>query len=148
MFIHDLKSSLDYVVGFNHKECISLEIKRVKEIRTSGKIFVYNKKAFVNTFSKQVIDLDLVYWFQYNTPIPTEDCDTTVHDTFQRWYHSVPYLNDIIPVAKQIERCKNIVDKTKHVVEFLDDEALNIYNHIGVDNLATIERNLSCKLSA
>ena len=141
MFIHDLKSSLDYVIGFNHKECISLEIKRVKEIRTSGKIFVYNKKAFVNTFSKQVIDLDLVYWFQYNNPIPTEDCDTTVHDTFQRWYHSVPYLNDIIPVAKQIERCKNIVDKTKHVVEFLDDDALNIYNHIGVDNLATIERN-------
>ena len=141
MFIHDLHHVTDYVIGFNHKECISQELQRIKEIRTSGKIFVYNKKAFLNTFSKQVIDLDLVYWFQYNTPIPTEDCDTTVHDTYQRWYHAVPYLNDIIPVAKQIERCKNIVDKTKHVVEFIDDAALDIYNHIGIDNLATIERN-------
>lgn len=141
MFIHDLKTSREYVISFNHKECISLEIQRMQEVRTSGNIFVYNKKAFVNTFSKQVIDLDLVYWFHYNTPIPTEDCDTFVHDTFQRWYHSVQYLNDIIPIARQIERCKNIVNKAKHVVEFVDDEALDIYNHIGLDNLATIERN-------
>jgi len=141
LYIHDLQHSDDYVIGFNHKECISLDISRVKEIRTSGKVFVYNKKAFINTFSKQVIDLDLVYWFYYNVPIPTEDCDTSVHDTFQRWYHKVPYLNDIIPVSKQIERCKNIVSKTKHVVEFFDDEALDIYNQLGVDNFAAIERN-------
>lgn len=141
IFVHDLKSTHEYVISFHHKECISLPTQRLQDIRTSGNIFVYNKKAFINTFSKPVIDLDLVHWFQYNIPIPTEDCDTSVHDTYQRWYHSVPYLNDIIPIARQIERCKNIVNKTKHVVEFVDDDALNIYNHIGLDNLATIERN-------
>jgi hypothetical protein len=141
VFIYDLQTTNEYVISLNHKECICLQTQHIQQIRTTGNIFVYNKKAFVNTFAKHVIDLDLVYWFQYNTSIPTEDCDTIVHDTFQRWYHTVPYLNDVIPITVQIERCKNIINKTKHIVEYVDDAALDIYNQIGIDNLATIERN-------
>jgi hypothetical protein len=142
LYIYLIDSDDAYIVPFNHKDCICLEIERLRELTSPHDIYVLNKKRFIHFYSNEVYDADLVSYWQTNLSLDLEDTETPAHAWFAKWYHNETNINDIIPITRHYERCSDIVKKfMKSYNTFSKDDLFEIYDHMVIDNLYSIEQN-------
>jgi hypothetical protein len=142
VYIYLLEDNQDYIISFNHKDCINWKSERLQQLKTNHNIYALNKKSFSYFYPYTVLDIDLMNWFISNDTMPLEDCDTEVHESFNRWYYNVPWINDLIPITRHYERCRSIRQHVQSIMPDIHiDTSFEEYNAIVIDNLAVIERN-------
>ena len=142
VYIYIIDTKKEYIVPYRHKDCICLESERLNDLTSKASIFVLGKKRFVNFYHHKTYDADLVKYFQDNQMLQLEDCDTTAHDWYNKWYYNETNVNDYVPIVKHFERCSAMKDKfMKSYVTFEKSDAFDYYNELFIDNLYAIERN-------
>ena len=142
IYIYLIDDKTDYIISFNHKDCLNWKSERLQQLKTNHNIYVLNKKSFSYFYPYTILDIDLLNWFQHNETLKLEDCDTEVHESFNRWYYNVPWINDLIPITRHYERCRLICDLAKETIsDSIVDQSFEEYNALVIDNLAAIERN-------
>ncbi len=142
IFIHLIDTGDQWIIPFNHKDCICLEYEHLQELRSTYKIYVLNKKRFLHFFSNTVYDADLVCYWQTNQPLDLEDIDTMAHNCFAKWYYNETNINDIIPITQHYDRCSRIADKFLACYRsFTFNDNFATYDHLVIDNLYAIEQN-------
>jgi hypothetical protein len=141
VYIYSIQTDIDYILPFNHYDCINLNTERLTELTSSGNIFILGKKKFCYFYAKRCLDADLVCWWQTHSPLPIDDISTTAHDTWNRWWHNETNTNNWLPIAKHIERCRlwrNIFLESyatfKPCPEYVE------YDTIIIDNFYSIEQ--------
>ena len=59
-----------YILPFNHSECLNLSIDYIKDLKSKHEKYVYDKKRFLYLFDwDNVIDLNLNYYLLNNRPL-------------------------------------------------------------------------------
>ena len=140
IYIFDAKS--EWILPFNHKECICLDTERLQQATSQASIFILGKKQLLNHYFFPVYDADLVEYFQSNKTLQIEDTETIAHDFFNKRYYNETNVNDFIPIVKHYEKCVAIKDKfIESYNTFQKTDAFDNYNSMVIDNLYAIERN-------
>ena len=142
VYIYIFDTKKEYIVPFHHKDCICLESEHLNRFTSKADIYVLGKKRFVNFYHHKTFDADLVEYFQSNQMLQLEDCDTSAHDWYNKWYYNETNVNDYIPITKHYERCSAMKDKfVESCSTFKRSESFDYYNELFIDNLYGIERN-------
>ena len=142
IYIYIMDTDKEYIVPYRHKDCICLESEHLNRLTSKADIYVLGKKRFVNFYHHKTYDADLVSYFQNNKMLQLEDCDTTAHDWYNKWYYNETNVNDYVPIVKHFERCSGMKDKFLEVYKtFKRSDAFDYYNELFIDNLYAIERN-------
>jgi len=142
IYIYTIYKDQEYLLSFNHTEGLNLPIEVIDQFPKNNKIFVYNLKRFLSkTNHKNLIDIDLIEYFQRNKSIDDE-FDTMAHEHFTRSLERFNNLNNIIPIVKHIERCQAITSKFLEIHDgYVHDDAFDKYNNLIIPNLYNIEKS-------
>lgn len=148
IFLKKIKSNKTYVINFHHQDFqkIGMDFKVVMEsiTQSSNRVFVVDKKRFLNIFvNKNVNDL-LIFEFQSGYTSSDEVESSTNYHNFLKYKMGSTYgeTNYVIPISKHIEWFEL---KYTHFIgsieEFEDDYSYNQLNGIITETLSEVECN-------
>ena len=101
------------------------------------KKYIYDKKQFNHIVKwKNMIDVNLQHYMEYNKPLYIEDITTNTHDYFNRKYYKMRDINIVIPILKYLELCRKLSDEYQ---KYIDLPVHKIYNVNIIDNLTYLE---------
>ena len=129
----------EYILPFNHRETLNIEIPNLE---SNTKKYTYDRKK-LNHFIKlnDVIDINLLHYLATSIPLYIDDIDTNAHLFFNMRYYKINNINNIIPVLKHLEKCREIVSILKDTIEKYEAYVNLSYNNEVLDNLSYIESN-------
>ena len=129
----------EYILPFNHSETLNIEIPNLE---SNTKKYTYDRKK-LNHFIKlnDVIDINLLHYLATSTPLYIDDIDTNAHHFFNMRYYKRNNINNIIPVLKHLEKCREITSIFKDTIEKYEAYVNLSYNNEVLDNLSYIESN-------
>ena len=129
----------EYILPFNHSETLNIEIPNLE---SNTKKYTYDRKK-LNHFIKlnDVIDINLLHYLATSTPLYIDDIDTNAHHFFNMRYYKSNNINNIIPVLKHLEKCREIASMLKDTIEKYEAYVNLSYNNEVLDNLSYIESN-------
>ena len=129
----------EFILPFNHSETLNIEIPNLE---SNTKKYTYDRKK-LNHFIKlnNVIDINLLYYLATSTPLYIDDIDTNAHHFFNMRYYKRNNINNIIPVLKHLEKCREIASILKDTIEKYEAYVNLSYNNEVLDNLSYIESN-------
>ena len=129
----------EYILPFNHSETLNIEIPNLE---SNTKKYTYDRKK-LNHFIKlnDVIDINLLHYLATSIPLYIDDIDTNAHHFFNMRYYKRNNINNIIPVLKHLEKCREIVSILKDTIEKYEAYVNLSYNNEVLDNLSYIESN-------
>ena len=129
----------EFILPFNHSETLNIEIPNLE---SNTKKYTYDRKK-LNHFIKlnDVIDINLLHYLATSTPLYIDDIDTNAHNFFNMRYYKKNNINNIIPVLKHLEKCREIANILKDTIEKYKPYVNLSYNNEVLDNLNYIESN-------
>ena len=129
----------EFILPFNHSETLNIEIPNLE---SNTKKYTYDRKK-LNHFIKlnNVIDINLLHYLATSTPLYIDDIDTNAHHFFNMRYYKRNNINNIIPVLKHLEKCREIASILKDTIEKYEAYVNLSYNNEVLDNLSYIESN-------
>ena len=129
----------EYILPFNHSETLNIEIPNLE---SNTKKYTYDRKK-LNHFIKlnDVIDINLLHYLATSIPLYIDDIDTNAHHFFNMRYYKRNNINNIIPVLKHLEKCREIASILKDTIEKYEAYVNLSYNNEVLDNLSYIESN-------
>ena len=106
----------EYILPFRHSDAINLNKKYLYQLKTSEKVFTYDKKKLLHLLQLENIDdIQMKNYLDKNVPMPIDELTTNSHDYFNRVYWGKSNINCIIPIMKHLEKCRLVVDEIKKV---------------------------------
>ena len=142
IYIYCIQSNLEYIVSFNHTDCLSIQRERLQELVSRQSIYVLSKKRFAKFYSGKCYDADLFHWWYNNQMLPLNETNTNAHDMWSRWWHNESNTNDWLPITRHAERCTAMKDVfMKHYNRHTQDEHFFKYESFTMDNFFAIEQN-------
>ena len=132
-------SGKEFILPFNHSETLNIEIPNLE---SNTKKYTYDRKK-LNHFIKlnDVIDINLLHYLATSIPLYIDDIDTNAHHFFNMRYYKINNINNIIPVLKHLEKCREIASILKDTIEKYEAYVNLSYNNEVLDNLSYIESN-------
>lgn len=133
LYVYDIKHQEDYIINFFHSQALTLDIVWVKEwVSRQELIYTPDRKAFSHfCYNQNVRDLNLI-------ELPEiKKNNHTVNQYSQRFYED-PDLNNIIPIVKHLEQCREIYQAYKPLITKYQP---NSYHNDISDVFWFIERN-------
>ena len=110
-----LLSGKEFILPFNHSETINIELPNLE---SNTKKYTYDRKDLNNfVILDNVIDVNLMHYMGTNIPLDIEDIDTNAHNFFNMRYYKKENINTIIPVLKNLEKCRKISQILKDTIE-------------------------------
>ena len=141
IYIYCIESDLDYIIPFEHTDCVCLQTELIQELVSDASIFVLAKKRLQNTYSKPCYDADLFAWWHTGKMLPLDDVNTTAHDSWNTWWYNETNVNDWLPITKHIERCVTMRSKFMEVYNVYKlTEDFKVYDTEAMSAFGTIER--------
>ena len=130
-----------YILPFNHEDCINLPIMLVDKLNVDNKKYTLDKKEFNHIIPmKNVVDVNLLNYLNKNNQLNFEEFKTNSHSFFERRYYRFSNVNKIIPITKHMEYCEGVADNLEKIIgSYKQDDVLDVYNNIVLDNLGYIE---------
>ena len=134
----------DYMLPFSHSETINLDISYLDKLNSDNKKYTFNKKELLHAIHlKNVIDVNLQYYMEYNVPLNVDDISTLTHNFFNNKFYNRNNLNSIIPTMKHLEYCRKLsTELKKHinlpVHEYYNNDVLNNLQYIESNGLKTL----------
>ena len=127
----------EYLLPFRHSESMNLDKSYFDRLDSDHKKYVYNKKQFNHIVKwKNIIDINLQHYMEYNEPLYIEDITTNTHDYFNRKYYKMNGVNCVVPILKHLELCRKLSNEfQKHIDLPVHQE----YNDDIIDNLTYLE---------
>ena len=142
IYICLLNDNLEYIVPFNHTDCITLEIERLNELTSPCDIYVLAKKRFANFYAGKCYDADLMAWWQTNQMLPLNETNTAAHDIWNRWWHNETDTNNWLPITRHAERCTGMKDIFLDFYNnFKMSDEFQKYESYAISNFWSIEQN-------
>ena len=131
-----------FVLPFNHSECLNLPIEYLNDLKSKHEKYVYDKKRFLYLYDwNNVIDLNLNYYLINNQPLNIDNITTNAHTFYQTKYFENENINKIIPVTKHSECCDRLVNLYKQKGNIITQSVNVSYNDDVIRNLHHIESN-------
>jgi len=146
IFIKHIIDGETYVINLDHGDMNKIGVDPIRVIdliiQTANRVFVLDKKRFLNLFkNKNVYDL-LIFEFQSGYSQSSDlDFSTSYHD-FIKFKVDVNFegLNFVIPMSKHIESFEITYEHFKETIsEFEDDFSYNQINGIITETLSEVE---------
>ena len=92
----------EYILPFRHSDAINLKRKKLYQIKTSQKVYTYDKKKLLHLLHLDNIDdIQMKSYLDKNVPMPIDELTTNAHEHFNRVYWGKSNINCIIPKLKQ-----------------------------------------------
>ena len=127
----------DYMLPFSHSETINLDISYLDKLNSDNKKYTFNKKELLHAIHlKNVIDVNLQYYMEYNVPLNVDDISTLTHNFFNNKFYNRNNLNSIIPTMKHLEYCRKLSNELKKHINLPVHKE---YNENVIDNLTYLE---------
>jgi hypothetical protein len=142
VYIYCINEDLEYIVSFNHTDCLRIQRQRLQELASTCSIFVLAKKRFAKFYAGKCYDADLMTWWQTNRMLPLNETNTAAHDMWNRWWHNETNTNDWLPITRHADRCTAMKDVfMKHYNTFELSDEFKKYESYAIDNFFAIEQN-------
>jgi hypothetical protein len=139
-FIYILSQNNEYVINVNNGDGLGIKVEAlVQLLDTNHKQLVFNLKSIQHILPfKNAFDMDLGRFVSYGYH-DIELGDTQLNQFYKSKFKTESYLNDSIPIIKQLELIKQYVKKstsstTTNADKFIIDatEAFNYIEHSGL----------------
>ena len=107
----------EYILPFRHSDAINLKKKYLYQLKTSQKVFTYDKKKLLHMLHLENIDdVQMKSYLDKNVPMPIDELTTNSHEHFNRIYWGKSNINCIIPIMKHLEMSRLVVDEIKRCI--------------------------------
>ena len=140
IYIYCIEHDLEYIVPFQHSDCLSIQKERLQELTSECDIYVLSKKRFAKFYAGKCYDADMVAWWETNQMLPLNETNTAAHDIWNRWWHNETDTNNWLPITRHAERCSSMKDvfidvyrKFKLTKEFKSYESYVISNFWSIE---------------
>ena len=141
LYIYSISDDCEYLLPFQHKDCVSLQIQRLSDLTSRHDIYVLAKKRFGNYWPGKCYDADIMEWWKSHKMLSLDDTNTSAHEIWQRWWHNETNIYDWLPITKHFERCSAMKDKFMESYSTFDKTpAFEEYEAMITDNFYAIER--------
>jgi len=142
IYIYLINEELDYIISFQHSDCLNLDIEHIKDLTSTSNIYVLAKKRFTHFYSGTCYDADMVAWWQTHKMLPLDETNTVAHDIWNRWWFNETNANNWLPITKHYERCVGMKNEfMKYYDTFEISTEFKSYESMLIDNFYAIERN-------
>jgi len=142
IYIYLINEEIDYIVPFQHIDCLNLDSDHLKDLTSTHDIYILAKKRFTHFYSDTCYDADMVAWWKTHSMLALDDTNTVAHDIWNRWWFNETNANNWLPITKHYERCVGMKDKfMTHYNSFEITEEFKTYESMFIDNFYAIERN-------
>lgn len=148
LFVKNIKNGKTYVINTNHQDISPTRIEIQKlvglVVDIAARVFVVDKKRFVNLFKKKNVNDILIFEFQqgYESTDPLEfrtDYHTFIGRELGETYIG---LNHVIPLTKHVERFEKMFNHFKESLsEFESDYSFEKINGVITETLSDVEVN-------
>jgi hypothetical protein len=88
---------------------------------------------------KNVIDMNWLWWSKTNQPFDIESIRNNAYDFFHNKYYTAKRLNEIIPIVKHKEWCKDLETKIGKIIDIEDDIQYSQYSREATKAFGYIE---------
>lgn len=148
IYLFNLETYQEYILNYHHND--SCQYLGTLELKDLDRIVYCYKKKFLGPQQQdmkgiqakdsiKIYEAELVFWFQTNQRLKVE-FNSTINQ-FHSWYQDRQNINDIIPIMKWIEYCREVKDRwIIQFNQFKIDDAFLEYDRM-IDGLTEIERN-------
>ena len=148
LFVKNVGTGKTHMVNASHQdiERSNVEVKKLMDLVTkiASRVFVVDKKKFVNLFKNKKVNDILIFEFQQGYElIDLSELRTDYHSgivgTLGENYVG---LNHVVPLAKHIERFEKLFNHFKEsLLEFESDYSFDMINGVITETLSDVENN-------
>lgn len=138
LYVRPHDSETDFLIPFDHIESLNLSIALIDKLDVGNHKYVYDKKELDHFYRfTNVIDVNLLHYMKYGSPISIEHISTIAHQFYHIRYVRQKDINRLIPIFKHLEYCRYLAGELER---FVDMGHFNeIYNDQYLDNLGYVE---------
>lgn len=149
LFFKFIGNSEIYIYPVNTLDCENMDLHECLNQLKCSKLnkYILDKKQLLNIESiPNLIDIDLVSYFEDGSVIEKEQFNTTIHDKFYMKYKHSKNANVIIPLMKHLEFFDEFSEYIKNIYDSpeLKTPVFNKFNNNLISVLSLIERNGMC----
>lgn len=138
IYIYCVGTSQEAIVSFHHNDCQNLPISVLNDFLGNGN-YIYHKKYL--TDSDVDFEAEMIYWLNVGEKIEKGLESIPTIERFRSMYRELSNVNDVIPIMKWLEHCRNIRDKFIFSCKNIQmTEPLKLYNSMATE-LGKIEKN-------
>ena len=148
LFVKNIKTGKTYVINHSHQDIANsgVDVVKLMELVTevAARVFVVDKKRFVNLFKNKNVNDILVFEFQQGYElIDLNELSTEYHTLIRRSMgENYVGLNHVIPMTKHIEKFEMIFTHFKEsLFEFEPDYSFAQINGVITETLSEVEGN-------
>lgn len=135
-YFYDLNLFEEAIVSINHTDALNLHISVLRDFRGENN-YIYQKKVLGDCGLN--FEAQIAFWLETNQRLEHE-----YNQVIRSYHHSYPNLencNDIIPIMKWLEWCRDLKDKfVLKVKDYNITNTLIEYDKL-LENLTIIEKN-------
>jgi hypothetical protein len=139
IYIHDLETEIEYLIGFHSVDMVSVSPDVVYDILRDKNLFLYNRRYFTPV-GLAGMDVDLYTWYHTNSPIEILRNNTSIFSIYRRMYSDIINTNDVIPIMRLLYYFRDIRDQFISYTWGRDiPKGLIFYNNVYLESLIRIE---------
>lgn len=138
IYIFDIDSYQEAIIGINHHDLPNNSIEIIKDINCK-QIYSYKARYLGRG---DVIDMELLYWYYNNEKFDDSLLYSEILSIYYRWFTSINHINNFVPIVKLYEYFRSIRVLFQYEIRNLEiTDGVKFYNDVILGNLINIEKN-------
>ena len=114
-FIYVYTFDEEFILPIIHSDCLNI---KVINLSSDTQKYTYDKKKLLHFLDlENVIDVNLLNYMNTGQPIVLDDLDTNAHHFLKMKYYKKENINNVIPIMKHVEKCREMVKVLKDTIE-------------------------------
>ena len=129
----------EFVVPLNHSETLNID---VPDLKSDSIKYTYDSKKLKHLIElDNVVDVNLLHYMNTGYPLEIDNITTNAHNYFNINHYRKPDVNNIIPVMKHLEYCREVSKLLENTIQNNTQSVNTSYNDEIFSNLTYIESN-------
>jgi hypothetical protein len=136
-------SSTTFIIPINHPEAVwTSSLEAINKLLLDKTLYTIDKKSLMYFIKCELIDMNMIQWSQDGTTLELDQYDTTAHEFITSRFWNRTDTNQIIPIAKHLERIQNLTPELNRIKALHSKQTgyFTNYNDVIIPTLYEIER--------
>ena len=140
LYIYDIEAETEFVININNVDYHKSELSNFTF--KSDEIYVYGKKSLLNLVQyPNTYEASLVKYLKVNEAL--KPFDTSAHTFYQRKFHKMKWVNNIVPITKHIESIRKTRDE---FLQYYDvggeiEKSVKKFDNFYIEQLSKVEKS-------
>lgn len=140
LYVYDIEEKKELIINIGNSDYHSTSIDNITF--DINEVYVFDKKSFLNIAQlPNMFDAGLVKYLNVNEAL--KETQTSAHTFYQRKFHNMKWVNNIIPITKHIESIRQTRDE---FLQYYDvgggiEKSVKKFDNFYIESLSKVEKS-------